>query len=180
RPTHGKSNQSPASAARQSRLRNGSTVSYPPSARHPPEHRRPAPRQTRTQRRPAHRIGGIGVQVATLYKKRNTNSCEKPSHRVRRLLSLVGLLQVPGHFILRALRVIAGPLRQLILVDGALALAANVEDLAQVDVPPHFGPLRIEIAVERFAKFIRRRLIIILEEEYFADAIVCERAVLGG
>src|SRR6266849_3625116 len=67
---------------------------------------------------------------------------------VRTSLPLVGLFHVFRRFVLGSLRVIAGALGELVLVDGAFTLARDVEDLAQVDVRPHFGPLGLEIAVE--------------------------------
>ena len=67
-------------------------------------------------------------------------------------------------FFLRALRVVLGADRQVVLVHRALALAGDVEDLAQIDVRPDFGPLRLQVAVQRFAEFVRRRLIVVLQE----------------
>src|SRR5580692_1500642 len=42
---------------------------------------------------------------------------------------------------------------------------------------PNFRPFRIHVAIESFPKLVGRGLIVILEEKYLADAVMCERAV---
>ena len=71
-------------------------------------------------------------------------------------------------------------LRLLVLVHGAVALAGDVEDLAQADVRPDFGPLRLEIAVQRFAELVGGRLVVVLQEVDFGDAVVREGVVALG
>ena len=95
-------------------------------------------------------------------------------------LPLIRLFQILRRFFLRAQRVVAGADRVVIFVDRALALARYIEDLAQIDVRPNFGPLRIQVAVQRFAKLVRRRLVVILREEQLAYAEVRQRAVAIG
>ena len=56
-------------------------------------------------------------------------------------LALVGRLEVLAGFFLRALRVVLGAQRQIILVDRPVALARHIEDLAQIDVRPDLRPL---------------------------------------
>ena len=87
---------------------------------------------------------------------------------LRLALALVGLLEVAGGFFLRALGVVLGADGLGVLVDGALALAGDVEDLAQVEVGPDLGPLGLEIAVEGLAELVGRRLEIVLEEIHLA------------
>ena len=55
-------------------------------------------------------------------------------------------LQVFTRLFLCALSIVFGANRQVILADRPLPLARNIEDLAQVDVAPDFGPLRVEVA----------------------------------
>ncbi len=83
----------------------------------------------------------------------------------RSLLPLVRRLQILGRFFQRALRIVLGPLRLLILVDGAFALAGDVEDLAEEDMRPYLGPLRLQIPILSLAEFIRRSLVVALFEK---------------
>jgi len=91
--------------------------------------------------------------------------------------ALVGLLQVLGCLVLCALRVITGALGELVFIYRALALAGDIEDFAEIDVRPDFRPFRLDVAVERFAEFIRGRLIIVLQKNDRANPVVGERAV---
>src|SRR5579883_2499005 len=94
-------------------------------------------------------------------------------------LPLVGALQVLAGFFLRALRVILGADREIVFVHRAIPLAGDIEDLAEIDARPHFGPLGFQIAVQRFAKFIGRLLIAALQEMNFGDAVMRQGAVAG-
>ena len=53
---------------------------------------------------------------------------------------------------------------RLYSLTAALPLRGDVENLAQVDVAPHLGPLRIQVARQRFPEGIRRLLIVVLQE----------------
>jgi hypothetical protein len=66
---------------------------------------------------------------------------------------LVCRLQEFGGLFLRALGVVLGANGEVVLVHGALPLPGDVEDLAQIDVRPDFGPLGLEVAVQRLAEF---------------------------
>ena len=61
---------------------------------------------------------------------------------------LVGFLDVLLGDFLGALGVVVGVQGLLILVERPVPLTRHIEDLAQVDVAPHFNPLRVQIAVE--------------------------------
>src|SRR5271155_2708492 len=78
--------------------------------------------------------------------------CGAPS-LVRRFFfwPLVGFLQILAGFFQRAEGVVVGLQGLAIFVHGALALAGNVENLAQLQVAPDFGPARVAVAVERLA-----------------------------
>ena len=89
-------------------------------------------------------------------------------------LTLVGGLQIFACFLLRALRVVLGANRQVVLAHCTLALSADVENLPQVDVSPDLGPFRLQVAVQRLAELVGGRLEIVLQEKYFGDAIVRE------
>ena len=57
------------------------------------------------------------------------------------------LLQILSGFFQRALRVVIGLQRLAILIGRSLALPGDIEDLAKLDVSPHFSPSRIAIPV---------------------------------
>jgi len=57
------------------------------------------------------------------------------------------------------------------------ALVRDVENLAQVDVCPDFGPLWLQIAVQHFAEAVGADLILFLQGEQLGYAIVRQRAV---
>src|ERR1700688_4905284 len=52
-----------------------------------------------------------------------------------------------------------------VLIDGALALAGDVENLPQLDMAPNLRPPRISVAVDRRTVRVCRRLIVSLQEE---------------
>src|ERR1035441_4556912 len=93
---------------------------------------------------------------------------------------LVGCLHTRARFVHSTLGVVVGLHRQPILVHRAVALAGDVEDVAQMDVAPDLGPARVAIAAQRVAEAVCRGLVIALCEENFADAIRCQRAGLVG
>ena len=106
--------------------------------------------QPRPEPRPAGRLVAAGgppglepAGVPGLRRRRTRSPQSSGSHRAQRLpriegirasLPLIRLLYILRDFVLRALRVITGTLRELVLVNGALALAGDIEDFAQVDV----------------------------------------------
>ena len=89
-----------------------------------------------------------------------------------------GFCRYLPRFVQRALRVVVGLQRLAIFVGGALALSGQVEDLAQLNVAPDFGPARLAVAVERLAIGVRRRLVVVLQKEHLGNAVVRQRAVL--
>src|SRR5947199_10467728 len=70
----------------------------------------------------------------------------------------IRLLQILRRFLESSLRIIFGPHSERILVDRTIPLPSDIEDLAEVDMRPDFGPLRIQITVESFAEFICSRM----------------------
>src|SRR5580700_6860802 len=106
----------------------------------------------------------------------------KRSERLPRLsivgpaLALVGGLQILGGLFLSPLSVVFGADRLVVLVHGAVALAADIVNPAQVYPRPDFGPFRVEVAVQRRTELVGRFLIIILQEIGLGDAIVRQRA----
>ena len=65
------------------------------------------------------------------------------------LLLLERFLQVATSLVKSTLSIVVGLQRLAIFVGGALALPGDVEDFAELDVAPDFGPSRFAIAVER-------------------------------
>ena len=45
----------------------------------------------------------------------------------------------------------------LVFLDGTIVVSSRVEDLSEVDVRPHFYPLRLEVACGRIAEVLCRR-----------------------
>src|ERR1700743_1011151 len=64
------------------------------------------------------------------------------------VVALVGLLHQGACFVDGALSVVIGLDGEAVLVDGALALTCDVEDLAEVDVAPDLDPLGAAVAAE--------------------------------
>src|ERR1700674_401969 len=87
-------------------------------------------------------------------------------------LPFVRLLEVFSSSFLSALRVILGPDGEVILVDRALSLPGDIENLPEVDVRPDLRPLRIQIAVESLAEFVGGGLVVVLELVDFGNAVV--------
>src|ERR1035441_2440198 len=71
------------------------------------------------------------------------------------VLSLVGRFQVFGGYVLGPLRIVLGPLGEIVLVDRPLALAGDVINPAHVDVGPDDGPLRILIAIRDLSELVQ-------------------------
>ena len=67
------------------------------------------------------------------------------------LLLLECFLQILPRFVQSALGVVVGLQRLAVFVGGALALSGDVENLAQLDMAPDFGPARLAIAVQAVA-----------------------------
>src|ERR1044071_2439288 len=97
---------------------------------------------------------------------------------VRAAFTLVGFFQVLAGFVQRALRGGAGLYGLAVFVDGALALASGIKDLAQHNVAPDLGPAGIAIAIERFTEFIGSRLVVALQEENVGNAVMRQRTAL--
>ena len=74
--------------------------------------------------------------------------------------------------------IVVGLQRLPVFVGGALALSRDVKNLAQLNVAPDLGPARLAVAIERLTVGVGRRLIVMLQEEHFRDAVVRKRAVL--
>ena len=76
------------------------------------------------------------------------------------------------------MRVVVGLDRLAILIHGAFALAGDVEDFAQANVAPDFGPVRIVVAIDGFAVFVGCRLVVALYIKNLGNAIVGKRTAL--
>src|SRR5216684_783208 len=98
--------------------------------------------------------------------------------RARTLRLLVRFLQIPARLIQRSLGVVVGLDSLPVFVGGPLPLAGDIENLAQLNVTPDFGPARLPVAIERIAVGVGRSLIVVLQEKYFRYAIVRQGAVL--
>ena len=61
-------------------------------------------------------------------------------------------MQILAGFVDGALGIVVGLDGQAILVDGTVALAGHVEDLADGDVAPDLGPRRLVVAAQRIAE----------------------------
>src|SRR5579871_5641602 len=97
-----------------------------------------------------------------------------------RFCQLERLLQVAAGFVERSLRIVVGLNSLAVFVGGALALSSNIENLAQLNVAPDFRPSRLAVAVETFPIGIGGRLIVLLLEEDFGDAVMRKRADFVG
>src|SRR5665213_2711390 len=92
----------------------------------------------------------------------------------------VGFLHVGAGFVHGALGIVVGLDGEAVFVDGALALVRAVEDAAQFDVAPDFGPLGVAVAAQGVAESVGGRLVVLLHKEDFAQAIVGQRAGFVG
>ena len=70
---------------------------------------------------------------------------------LRASLFLVLLRRILRRFVERALRIVLRSRGLPVFVQRAIALVADVENFAQINVRPHLSPLRHQIAVERLA-----------------------------
>ena len=57
-----------------------------------------------------------------------------------------------------------------VFVHGPVALACDIENLAQIDMRPDLGPLRVQVAIDGGTKLIGGRLKVILFEEQVAES----------
>jgi len=89
---------------------------------------------------------------------------------------LVGLGHEGAGFVDGALGVVIGLDGEAVLVDGALALAGDVEYFAEVDVAPDFDPFGVSIAAEGVAEAVGGGLVVALDHEDFCEAVVGEGA----
>src|SRR5260370_31604648 len=80
-------------------------------------------------------------------------------------------------FGLAASGVVVGLFGFTVFVDAALALPEQVKNLSQIDVAPAFGPFfrGFRNGLQSFAKGVGGGLIILLVEERFAHAEICQR-----
>ena len=62
---------------------------------------------------------------------------------------LVRFLQILPGFLEGAECIVIGLKTLTIFIDGAFALAGDIENLTQLDAAPDFGPARLAIAVDR-------------------------------
>src|SRR5882724_8027120 len=81
-------------------------------------------------------------------------------------------------FIDRSLRIVVGLDSEAILIDGAVALAGNVEDLAKSNMAPDLNPLRLSISTQSVAIAVCCGLVVALSEEDLCDTVVRKRGVL--
>jgi hypothetical protein len=91
--------------------------------------------------------------------------------------ALVGLLQIFPGLLQSAEGIVVGLRGLAVLTDGAFALAGDIENLAQLDMAPDFGPARLAVPVNRRPVSVGRGLIVPLIEEDLGNAVVGERTV---
>ena len=89
-----------------------------------------------------------------------------------------GFLQIFARLFQGAESIVVGLDGLPVFVDGAFALASNIENLAQLYMAPDLRPARIAVTVNGRAVGICRRLIVSLQEENLRDAVVGQRTVL--
>ncbi len=94
--------------------------------------------------------------------------------------AFVGCLHEGAGFVDGSLGVVVGLDGLAVLIDGAVALAGDVEDTAELDVGPDLGPAGVSVAAEGVAEGVGGGLIVALHEEDFADAIGGEGAGFVG
>jgi hypothetical protein len=92
--------------------------------------------------------------------------------------ALVCFLQIFAGFVQGAEGVVVGLGRLAVLADGAFALAGDIENLAELDVAPDFGPARLAVPINGCPVGVGRRLVVPLIEENLGDAVVGEGTVL--
>ena len=90
---------------------------------------------------------------------------------------IICLLHIPARFFESAEGIVIGLDGLPVFVDGALALAGDVEYLAQLDMTPDFSPSRIPISVDGRPVGVGRGLVVSLREENFRDAVMSQRAI---
>ena len=82
------------------------------------------------------------------------------------------LLQIFARFFQSTERIVVGLDGLPVFVDGAFALARDVEDLSQLDMAPDFRPARIAIPVDGGAVRICRRLVVSLQVKNLCNAVM--------
>ena len=85
--------------------------------------------------------------------------------------AFVGVGEKAACFVDGALGIVVGLDGEAVFVDGAFALAGEVEDAAELDVGPDFSPLGVTVAAECVAETVGSGLVVVLGEEDFADAV---------
>src|SRR6185312_808217 len=128
---------------------------------------------------PLRRRGGLSAAGA-----RTTATAPPPATPTADLVvafgARVGFLHIGAGFVDGALGVVVGLHGETVFVDGAFALAGAIEDAAQLNVSPHFGPLGIEVAAQSVAEGVGGGLVVLLHKEDFAQPVVCQRAGFVG
>ncbi len=94
--------------------------------------------------------------------------------------ALVGFGEIEPRFVEGALGVVVGLDGETVFIDGAVALAGEVKDLANLNVAPDFSPRWLVVAAEGIAVGVDAGLVVALGEEDFADAVVGEGALRVG
>src|SRR5712671_2090486 len=94
------------------------------------------------------------------------------------LRPLVGFLQIFARFLEGSEGIVIRLDSLPVFVHGAFTLARDVEDFAQLEVAPDFGPAGLAIAVQGCTVGVCRRLIVSLQKENFRNAIVRQGTVL--
>src|SRR5580658_732986 len=142
----------------------------------------------------------LTLNLARSYEARSCNSAEPRKKRPRlwdparrsaeavsqifsflfslALGALIGLGQILSRLFEGGEGIVIGLDGLAVFVDGALALAGNVKDLAQLQMAPDFGPAGLSVAVDGGAIGVGRRLVVSLLEEDFRDAVMGKGTVL--
>ena len=64
-----------------------------------------------------------------------------------------------------------------VLIQRTITLPRSVKDLPKVDVRPYLDPLRLEVAVQRLAEFVRGGLVFPVCKEDLTKSEVYQRSV---
>src|SRR5581483_9957346 len=92
------------------------------------------------------------------------------------VFALVRFLHESAGLVDSALCVVVGLDGEAVLVDGALALTGDVEDLAEIDVAPDLDPFGVAVAAESVTEAVGGGLMVFLHEEDLGEAVIRERA----
>jgi len=104
----------------------------------------------------------------------------RPFYLVLGRFALVGFLHESAGLVDGSLGVVVGLDGEAVFIDGAVALAGDVEDVAELDVAPDLDPLGIAVSTQGIAEGVGRGLVVALHEEDLADAVGRQRAVAVG